>query len=98
MFPAGYNAKLRVFALGNNPGNAQNGIQKVEMFVGESATPLTAAAVAGLANYYEATYPIPSDAVAGSTISVRAVATNVSGSTEGASTTFSVVTGSTITA
>jgi len=98
MFPAGYSAKLRVFALGNSTGNAQNGIQKVEMFVDGSSTPLTATAVTGLTNYYEVAYPIPSAAVVGSTISVRAVATNVAGSTEGASTSFTIVAGQVITA
>jgi hypothetical protein len=98
MFPAGYSAKLRVFALGNNVGNPSNGIQKIEMFIDDSTTPLTATPVSGLPNYYEVVYPIPSNAVAGSTVSVRTVATNVSGLTEGASTFFTIVAGQTITA
>ncbi len=98
MYPPGFTAKLRVFALGNNVGNPANGIQKVELFIGDSTTPLTATTVSGLANYYEVAYPIPSDAVAGSTIAVRAVATNVSGISEGASTSFAIIDGVRITA
>jgi hypothetical protein len=97
MYPAGYGVHLRVFALGNNNGNSANGIQKIEMFVDGSTTPLTATAVSGVANNFEVIYTIPAAAVAGSVISVRAVATNQSGLSEGVSTSFAVVAGTKIT-
>jgi hypothetical protein len=97
MYPAGYSAKLRVFALGNNVGNAANGVQKVEIFVGASTTPLTPAPLAGQPGYYEVIYAIPANAVADSTTSVRAVVTNLAGQTEGATTSFTVVSGRIIT-
>jgi hypothetical protein len=93
LYPAGFAAKLRVNAIGNATGNTSNGIQKIEMFVNESTSPLIATAVSGLPNYYEATYTIPAGAVDGTTISVRAVATNVAGSQESTLTTFKVISG-----
>ena len=90
-FPAGVSTRLLVYALGNNAGNAANGIQKVELFVGDSVTALPATAVAGQPNLYEASYAIPADAAANSAISIRAVATNASGLTETATTTLTIV-------
>jgi hypothetical protein len=98
IYPAGYPVKLRVFAVGNTVGNASNGIQKVEMFIGDSTTPVLATGVSGLTSHYETTFTIPADAVAGTTYNVRAVATNAAGSQESVATTFSVVTGTVISA
>jgi hypothetical protein len=99
MFPAGYSAKLRVFALGNSVGNTANGIQKIDFYVDDAATPLTTTTqISGLPNHYEVTYAIPADAVAGRVFTVRAVATNVGGSTEGSTTNFTIVAGQIITA
>ncbi|HET8798224.1 MAG TPA: Ig-like domain-containing protein [Thermoanaerobaculia bacterium] len=98
LYPAGYTAKLRVYAIGNTVGNAANGIQKVEMFVNDSTTPIAAAAVGGLANHYEAAFAIPSDAAPDTAFTVRAVATNVAGLSESIGTSFAVVAGTAITA
>jgi len=98
LFPAAYSAKLRMYAIGNNVGNQQNGVQKVEFFINESATPITGAPVSGLANYYEASFPIPSDATPGTTFTVRGVATNTAGLSSDVSSSFAVVTGTKITA
>jgi len=98
LFPAGYSAKLRMYAIGNNVGNGSNGIQKVEFFINGSNTPITGAPVSGLANYYEATFPIPSDATAGTQFAVRGVATNASGLSNDVSSSFTVVAGTKITA
>ena len=98
LYPANAAAKLRVYAIGNDVGNAANGIQQVELFVGDATTPILATAVSGLANHYEATYTIPSDAVDGSTISVRAVATNTSGLSSDVTTQITVVAGTILTA
>jgi len=96
IYPAGHPVKLRVFAVGNTAGNASNGIQKVEMFIGDSTTPILATGVSGLTSHYEHTFTIPADAVAGTTYSVRAVATNAASSQESVATTFSVVAGTVI--
>ncbi|MGH9457967.1 MAG: hypothetical protein ACRD2J_10050, partial [Thermoanaerobaculia bacterium] len=93
LFPAGYAVPLRVSAIGNATGDAANGVQKVEFFVGESAEGIAGTAVAGLANHYEATFAIPPDASGGQTFTVRAVVTNVAGSSEQATTSFTVVEG-----
>jgi hypothetical protein len=98
LYPANAAAKLRVYAIGNDVGNAANGIQKVELFVADSTTPILATAVSGLANHYEATYTIPSDAVDGSTISVRALATNTAGLSSDVTTQITVVAGTILTA
>ena len=90
-FPAGAATRLVVNALGNNSGNAANGVQKVEFFVNEETTPIAAAAVSGAPNFYAAGYTIPADAAPNSTISVRAVVTNASGLSESAGTTLSVI-------
>src|SRR6185369_13246853 len=88
LFPAGYGAKLRVFALGNNTGNAANGIQSVQFFINGSTTPINAAPVSGLANYYEATFTIPSDATAGTIFTMRAVVTNIASLSNDVATSF----------
>jgi len=98
LFPAAYTAKLRMYAIGNNVGNGANGVQKVEFFINESATPITGAPVSGLANYYEASFPIPTDATPGTTFTVRGVATNTAGLSSDVSSSFAVVTGTKITA
>jgi len=97
LFPAGYGAKLRVFALGNNTGNAANGIQSVQFFINGSTTPINAAPVSGLANYYEATFTIPSDATAGTIFTMRAVVTNIASLSNDVATSFSVVAGTKLT-
>jgi hypothetical protein len=99
IYPAGFAARLRVFALGNSVGNTANGVQKIDFYVDDATTPITTTTpVSGLANHYEVTYAIPADAAAGRIYSVRAVATNVAGSSEGSTTTFTIVAGSVITA
>ena len=91
VFPAGVSTRLLVYALGNNAGNAANGVQKVELFVDESTTPIVATAVSGQPNYYEAPFTIPAAAAANSTISIRAVVTNASGLSEQMSTSLTVI-------
>ncbi len=96
--PVGAAAKLRVYALGNNAGNAANGVQKVELFVDNAITPLLATPVSGLANYYETTYTIPAGTADGTQLAVRAVVTNTAGLQNDATTRITAVTGSVITA
>jgi len=97
MYPAGAAAKLRVFALGNDAGNAANGIQKIELFAGDSTTPITATATSGLPNHYEAAYTVPA-ADDGTATTIRAVATNTAGLSSEVVTQIVTVTGTTISA
>ncbi len=98
MVPVNGAAKLRVYAIGNDAGNPANGIQKVELFVNDATTPILATPVSGLANHYEATYPIPAGTTDGTTISVRALATNTAGLSTDATTQFTAVSGTVLTA
>ena len=97
MYPAGATAKLRVQAVGNGVGNTANGVQKVEIFVDGGTTPVAAARV-GTTDVYEATYAIPADAVAGSSITLTAIATNVAGLSDDTTTGVTIVSGMKITA
>ncbi|HVS32818.1 MAG TPA: Ig-like domain-containing protein [Thermoanaerobaculia bacterium] len=97
LYPAGFNAKLRVFALGNNVGNTANGVQTVEIFVGDSTAPIAATRV-GTTDYFEASYAIPADAVAGSSVALSALVTNTAGLSDNASSILTIVSGERITA
>jgi hypothetical protein len=85
--------KLRVYAIGNDVGNAANGIQKVELYIGDATTAVVATAVSGLANHYETTYTIPAGTADGTPISIRAVATNTAGLQSDVTTQITAVTG-----
>ncbi len=97
LLPAGVAAKLRVYAIGNDAGNPANGVQKVELFVGDATTPIVASAVSGLPNHYEATYTIPADTADGTEIAVRALVTNTAGLQSDMTTRVTVVTGTILT-
>src|SRR5260370_8620689 len=94
MYPAGGIAKLRVIAV---PSSGTNGVQKVEFQFDSPATVVTATAVSGVPNAYEAPYTVPSSPD-GTVVNVHVVATSVSGNTSDISTPFTTVTGSFITA
>ncbi|HYI12032.1 MAG TPA: carboxypeptidase regulatory-like domain-containing protein [Thermoanaerobaculia bacterium] len=86
MFPAGTNARLQARAVA---ANAQNPVQKVEMFVDDSATSLTVSSIGS--NLYEATLPIGASIADGSVVRVRAIATSAGGVPADLLTTFTVV-------
>ncbi|HVR44514.1 MAG TPA: Ig-like domain-containing protein [Thermoanaerobaculia bacterium] len=97
LFPPGLPATLRVHALGNDAGNPSNSVESVQLFVGGSTTPIAATAVAGMADHWEATITTPAEAVEGESVALRAVVTNLAGSTSAASTSFTTVEGALVT-
>ncbi len=92
MYPAGWNARIRFHAIGNAGGNPANGIDKLEIFVGDAETPIIPIAVPGMADEYEALVPMPS-LPDGSIVSVRVVVTNVSGESRTATSDVTIVEG-----
>ncbi|HKR62553.1 MAG TPA: carboxypeptidase regulatory-like domain-containing protein, partial [Thermoanaerobaculia bacterium] len=86
MFPAGTSVKLQVRAVA---ANAQNPVQKVEMFVDNASTSLTVNSIGN--NLYEATYPLASNVAEGTVVKVRAIATSAGGAPADLLTTFTVI-------
>ncbi|MGZ7079529.1 MAG: hypothetical protein ACXVJT_08965, partial [Thermoanaerobaculia bacterium] len=97
MFPAGYAVRLRVHAIGNNTGNAANGVTGVSLTVNGGA-PIAAAPIADMPDEYEAMYTVPADAADGASFNVEATVTNAASLSSGASTSFTVVAGTIVAA
>jgi hypothetical protein len=91
MLPYPYTFKPQIVA---TPPNATNILQKVELLLldasGSTLSRVTATAVSGVANTFEAPVTVP-DAAEGTSFTLRALATTVSGTTALADSTFSVV-------